>query len=235
MGFNTIINNIQNWVESWPQERTAEMSLISKAVISEGWYLNEVLLFGIYSQIEDHDDFPSMIEYLLLEDWDGFWDVAFKAEPSRHSLLSEAKECFESGLYGASIHLFFSQADGVFHDHFGKSLYTKEGERAKAEADAHLKDVIARESLEQLISQFKDASVFRRMFNEVYKEMFSVIGADPMKNIDPADPESVLKTPNRHGVLHGMHKEYASKTNALKVFSMFLFVLYAIHGESLME
>ncbi|CAG9296820.1 hypothetical protein [Celerinatantimonas diazotrophica] len=235
MDFSTIINNIQNWVEHWPKERTDEMSLISKAAISEGWYLNEVLLFGIYSQIEDYDDFPSMIESLLLENWDDFWDAAFKAEPSQYSLLFEAKECFESGLYGASIHLFFSQADGVFHDHFGKSLYKKEGERAKAEADVHLKDVIARESLEQLISQFKDASVLRRMFNEVYKEMFSVIGADPMKNIDPADPESALKTPNRHGVLHGMHKEYASKANALKVFSMFLFVLYAIHGESLIE
>lgn len=235
MDFSTIINNIQNWVEHWPKERTDEMSLISKAAISEGWYLNEVLLFGIYSQIEDHDDFPSMIESLLLEDWDSFWDAVFKVESSRYSLLSEAKKCFESGLYGASIHLFFSQADGVFHDHFGKSLYKKEGERAKSEAEVHLKDVIARESLEQLISQFKDASVLRRMFNEVYKEMFSVIGADPMKNIDPAAPESALKTPNRHGVLHGMHKEYASKINALKVFSMFLFVLYAIHGESLME
>ena len=235
MDFNKIINNIQNLVEHWPKDRTDEMSLVSKIAISEGWYLNEVLLFGIYSQIEDHNNFPSMIESLLLEDWDNFWDAVLKVEPTRYALFSEAKTCFESGLYAASIHLFFSQADGVFHDHFRKSLYKKEGEKAKTEAEIHLKDVIARKSLEQLISQFKDASVFRRMFNEVYKEMFSVIGADPMKNIDPASREGDLKTPNRHGVLHGFHKEYASQTNALKVFSMFLFVLFAIHGERMME
>ncbi|HGS4631995.1 TPA: hypothetical protein ACMDPK_003730, partial [Vibrio cholerae] len=235
MDFSTINSNIANWIKNWPKARTDDMSLISRSAISEGWYLNEVLLVGIYSQIEDHDDFSSMIESLLLENWDGFWEAIFKSEPSRFSLFSEAKQCFESSLYGASIHLFFSQADGVFHDHFGKSLYKKEGERAKTEADVHLKNVIARESLAQLINQFKDASLLRRMFNEVYKEMFSVIGADPMKNIDPAHPESTLKTPNRHGVLHGIHKEYASETNALKVFSMFLFVLYAIHGERMME
>ncbi|WP_043129688.1 hypothetical protein [Photobacterium leiognathi] len=234
MEFNAFLSGLQDWAQNWPRERADDMSEIAKEAIHHGWYMNEALLFVLYRDLDDYDDFDSFMEETILSDWDGFWDAVLKVEPSRVAILKEAKQCFELGCYAASIHVLFSQADGIFHDQFGKSLYKKQGERAKVEISGYITDFIARDSLETLVDHYKDASILRRMFNEVYTAMFSVTAADPMKNIAPSDLESELLIPNRHGVLHGMHRSYGSKTNALKVFALLLFVIYSIHGEKML-
>ena len=116
-----------------------------------------------------------------------------------------------------------------------KAYLKKQGEIAKDKISTYINDFIAKDSLELLADQCKDGSVLRRMSNEVYTEMFSVIAADAMKNIDPDANESSLIMPNRHGVLHGLHRDYATKTNALKCFSMLLFIAWSIHGDSMMN
>ena len=127
--------------------------------------------------------------------------------------------------------MFFSQADGIFYDKFGKNLFTARGDEAKGKFSGHLTDFIARGSWESLIEQFKDASVFRRMYNKAYNEGFSVTNTDLMKNTDNIPNEQNLVIPNRHGVLHGIHKNYGTKLNALKCLSLLLFVMYAIYGD----
>jgi hypothetical protein len=229
-----MLKNLAKWAESWPASKTDEMSHIAKFAISQGWYFNEVFLFAFIRDYKEGSNLSEFMDQLISSEWEQWWESIKQVEPSRVAIFDEAKNCFESGCYSAAIHLFFSQSDGVFHDKFGKSLYKKEGERARDEMSEYITDFISRDSLDDLISQYKDASVLRRMFNEVYTRMFSEVAADPMKNIDPSDSESNLVIPNRHGVLHGMHRNYGNKTNALKCFSLFLFVLYAIHGEQML-
>lgn len=229
-----ILFNIKKWVEEWPEQRTDDMKGVVKLSISQGWYLNEVLLFGLYRDYEEGRNFSSFMEEIIESDWDAYWSCMMKQETSRQAIFNEAKACYEQGLYSAAIHLFFSQSDGIFYDKFGKSLYKKEGGIAQQEMGSHITDFIARDSIKELINQYKDGSVFRRMYNEAYAEAFSVIGADSMKNIQPTENEAGFVIPNRHGVLHGMHRNYGSKTNALKCFSMLLFVMYVIHGEDML-
>lgn len=157
--------------------------------------------------------------------------MIFRLSPDRESLLKEAKMAFENQTYGAAIHMYFSQADGIFYDKFGKDLFTSRGEESKVKFGGHLTDFIARDSWASLIEQFKDASVFRRMYNEVYKEGFSVTNTDLVKKTDDIPIEQDLVIPNRHGVLHGIHKNYGTKLNALKCLSLLLFVVYAIYGD----
>jgi len=232
--FNAFLSGLQNGAKNWPKERTDDMSKMAKEAIHQGWYMNEALLFTMYRDLSDYDNFDAFMEDSILSSWDEFWDAIFNVEPTRSEILKEAKRCFELDCYAASIHVFFSQADGIFHDRFGKSLYKTEGKQAKTEMSSYITDFIARDSLEALIEHYKDASILRRMFNEVYTAMFSVTAADPMKNIDPSNLESELLMPNRHGVLHGLHRSYGSKTNALKVFALLLFVIYSIHGEKML-
>lgn len=233
MGFNAFLSSLQDWAKNWPKERTDDMSEIAKEAIRSGWYMNEALLFTLYRDLGEYDEFDSFMEETIQSEWDGLWGAILKAEPSRTAILAEAKKCFEQGCYAASIHIFFSQADGVFHDQFGKSLYKKEGEFANYEVTNYKTDFIAIDSLKDLIEHYKDTSILSRMFNGVYIEMFSVTAADSMKNIAPSDRESELIMPNRHGVLHGMHRSYGSKINALKVFSLLLFVIFSIHGDKM--
>ncbi|MDW7549210.1 hypothetical protein [Pseudoalteromonas peptidolytica] len=142
---------------------------------------------------------------------------------------------FEKQLYGAAIHMYFSQADGIFNDKFNKSLFNNRGEKAKEEFNGYLTDFIARDSWKLLIEQFKDASLFRRMYKAVYKEGFSITQTDLTKKTDDISNEQDLVIPNRHGVLHGIHRNYGTELNALKCLSLLLFVVFAINGDGAYE
>jgi hypothetical protein len=81
------------------------------------------------------------------------------------------------------------------------------------------------------LSQSEDASIFRRIYNEAYLEGFLKMAPDLTRKTKEITDESNIFIPNRHGVLHGVHKNYGSRRNALKCFSFLLFVMFAIHGD----
>jgi hypothetical protein len=231
MNFKETLEKLENWAKTFPEARTDEMVQLVRLGIDKGWYLNEAFLFGINRDFQEGEDLNCFLQEQILSEWNEYWGMIFRLSPDRESLLTEAKMAFENQIYGAAIHMYFSQADGLFYDKFGKNLFTSRGQEAKAKFGGHLTDFIARDSWESLIGQFKDGSVFRRMYNEVYKEGFSVTSTDLMKKTDNIPNEQDLVIPNRHGVLHGIHKNYGTKLNALKCFSLLLFVMYAIYGD----
>ncbi|WP_422380530.1 hypothetical protein [Marinicellulosiphila megalodicopiae] len=234
MNLKETIKGITNWAQTFPKERTDNMVLLTKLAVEKGWYLNEVFLFSILRDGQV-DDLDCLLQECILDEWDEYWAMIIKMSPDREHILTEAKSAFDSEMYSAAIHLLFSQADGVFYDKFAKNLFTNRGDVAKLEFGGHLTDLISRDSWESLAEQYKDASIFRRMYNEVYKEGFSVKGTDLVKKTDSILNEENLMIPNRHGVLHGIHKNYGSKLNALKCFSLLLFVVYAIFGDEIYE
>ena len=231
MNLKETLGKLENWAKTFPESRTDEMVQLVRLGIDKGWYLNEVFLFAIYRDLQEGEDLNCFLQEQVLSEWDEYWTMIFRLSPDREDLLKEAKMAFENQTYGAAIHMYFSQADGIFYDKFGKNLFTHRGEEAKVKFDGHLTDFIARDSWESLIEQFKDASVFRRMYNEVYKVGFSVTNTDLVKKTDHIPNEQDLVIPNRHGVLHGIHKNYGTKLNALKCLSLLLFVVYAIYGD----
>lgn len=230
-----IMENITNWAKTFPESRTDDMVQVVRLGISKGWYLNEVFLFALYRDFKEEYDLDEFLEYQIVSQWEHFWSVLFRLYPKRQKILNEAKLAYENELYGAAIHIFFTQTDGIFSDQFGKDFYAARGEKAKNEIGSYLTDFISRESFESLIEHYKDATVFRRMYNEVYKEGLSITGTDSVIKTDHIANETDLVMPNRHGVLHGIHTEYGSKINALKCFSLLLFVMYAIHGDATHE
>lgn len=232
---NDILEKLANWMQEFPESRTDEMARLVRLGIDKGWYLNEVFIFSIVRDLQEGEDLNCFLQDQLLSEWDEYWAMILRLSPDRESLLKEAKLAFENQTYGAAIHMYFSQADGIFYDRFGQNLFARRGEKAKVKFDGHLTDLIARDSLKLLIEQFKDASVFRRMYNEVYKAGFSVTHTDLVKKTDQIENEKDLVIPNRHGVLHGIHKNYGTNLNALKCLSLLLFVMYAIHGEEVYD
>lgn len=207
--------------------------------IEKGWYLNEVFIFGFYRDYTEEGNFDEFIESLIESEWETYWKHIFSvAHTDRLAILKEAKKAFESQLYGAAIHIFFSQSDGFFSEKFSKGnqevqLYKKSGSNAKQEFNKYLTEVIDRESFGRLLEHYKDASLLRRMYNEAYKAGFSRESIDVVKNTKEILSEDDLIIPNRHGVLHGIHKRYATKRHALKCFSLLLFVIFAIHGDDM--
>jgi len=231
MNFKETLGKLADWSKTFPELRTDEMVRWVRLGVGKGWYINEVFLFAIYRDLQEGEDLSCFLKEQVLSEWDEYWATIFRLSPDRERLLKEAKVAFENQMYGAAIHMYFSQADGIFHDKFGKNLFEYRGETAKVKFGGYLTDFIARDSWDSLMEQFKDDSVFRRMYNEVYKEGFSVTDTDLVNNTGRIQNEQDLVIPNRHGVLHGIHKNYGTKLNALKCLSLLLFVVYAIYGD----
>lgn len=231
MNSKDLMGKIEYWMRTFPEAKTAEMIQLVQLGIDKGWYLNEVFLLALSSDFREGDDFDCFLQDQVMSQWDEFWNIIIRRSPNRVSLLTEAKVAFENQTYGAAIHMYFSQADGIFYEKFGKNLFADRGYVAKDKFGGLLNNLIARDSWETLIRQFKDASVFRRIYNEVYKEGFSIVDTDLMKNTNYIPNEQELVIPNRHGVLHGIHRDYGTKQNALKCFSLLLFVVFAIYGD----
>lgn len=232
MKLREIMGKVLNWMQEFPELRTDEMVKLVQLGVEKGWYLNEVFLFALYRDFQkEGSNLDCFLQNQILSQWEQLWRMILRLCPNRENLLAEAKKVFEAQTYGAAIHMYFSQADGIFYDKFGTNLFTNRGEAAKGEFGCYLTDFIARDSWESLIEQFREASIFRRMFNEVYREGFSVTNSDLVKRTDNIPNEEELVIPNRHGVLHGIHKNYGTKLNALKCLSLLLFVVYAIYGD----
>lgn len=225
--------SVERWMKTFPASRADEMKQLVGDCLARGWYLNEVFIFAILRDFErDKHDLDSFLEDQIIGLWGVFWRSIIALFPQRKSLLTESKKVFENECYAAAIHLYFSQADGIFHETFGKQLFKHEGVVAKEKFDSHLSDGISRESWDELVNHFKDGSVLRRMYSEAYRAGFSITATDLTKNTTQIIEEGNLVIPNRHGVLHGIHKGYGTRRNALKCLSLLMFVIFAIHGDA---
>ncbi|GIU41386.1 hypothetical protein [Shewanella colwelliana] len=228
------LNKVVEMAKTWPSEKAEDMKYLANYAYSQGWYLNEVFIFGLHREITEHESFDDAVIMLIEEDWDFYWKSLAEYKPLRSVLFEEIKKCHEVGFYGAAIHLSFSQADGLFYDKFGVSLYGSRFKIAKNKFSEEINDFISRDSLELLSQHYKDGSLFRRMFNEVYSEVLSKTDGDLVKQTGHT-VESQLLLPNRHGVLHGIHTDYVSKLNSFKAIAFLLFILFALNGEEIME
>lgn len=209
------------------------IDLLSKEAVQSGWYLNDTMIIGLPSRINEYADLDSVMVDMIEESWEGLWSDAFSASQHRSDILREAKVCHENGLYVASIHILLSQTDGLFHDKFQKSYYKKEGELAKSNIIELLSKVIEAKLNETLAEErnlLEQAGLF---FLRSYIASISEIKGDVVKNIDKHEDGSGFVIPNRHGVLHGMHTNYSSKINSIKCFSLFLFVATIIGDNEL--
>ncbi len=210
------------------------IELLSKEAVRSGWYLNDTMIIGLPSRINNFADLDSVMVDMIEESWEGMWSDVFSASQHRASILREAKICHENGLYVASIHILLSQTDGLFHDKFQKSYYKKEGQLAKSNLTEILSKLIEtklNKTLEDELSLLERSGLF---FLRSYIASISETEGDVVRSIGKYEDGNGFVIPNRHGVLHGMHTNYSSKVNSIKCFTLLLFVSTIIGDNNLM-
>lgn len=209
-----------------------DIELLSKEAVQSGWYLNDVMLIGLPSRIDNYKDLDSVMIDMIEESWEGLWSDVFAASKIRTEILREAKICHEQGLYAASIHILLSQTDGFFKDKFQNSFYKNQGKTAKCKLVDILSQKIEIKSTEKYedLNYLELANLF---FFKSYVATISEVKMDVTRNIDTHEDVSSFTIPNRHSVLHGMHTNYVSKVNSIKCFSLLLFVIATITDDKL--
>lgn len=232
MSLNKVFQECAEILLSLPRELADDMKKVSNFAFDRGWYLNHVYLHVLNTEDCIDNTFDEKIIQLIDDDFDLFCDFLKERVPQRTAIWEEVKLCYENKLYHSIIHLCFSQADGIFDEKFDTGLYKYSFAEAKKKFGESMIDVFDSELLSSQISNFKDGSVFKRIYNEVYLECLNKNTSDlyeKTKNVT----ESHVALPNRHGVMHGIHFEYGTKINSYKAIAFLQFIFLAIHGEEL--
>ena len=118
-----------------------------------------------------------------------------KSYPARCYLFEEAFNAHREQRYSFSIRAFLAAADGIFHDRFGKLLFTKERNEA--------------------VNSF--SSEIRGRFFQAILHPFTV--AIPLWKNTRRLPDT-FEGLNRHQVLHGITTDWDTELNSLKAVSL---------------
>lgn len=127
--------------------------------------------------------------------------------PQRATLLGDAFEAHNNGLYTLSIPVFLSQADGmafdilrafIFTDHNGAKISDKAKALIDAETEKH-------ELMCSFVGILLEEHSIRTSTTKRDERRLSGAPVSPL---------------NRHGVLHGVDLDYATEANSLRVISL---------------
>ncbi|HMS98896.1 MAG TPA: hypothetical protein PKA12_09115 [Saprospiraceae bacterium] len=174
-----------------------------------GWYLGIDASFGdpnylanLYNKGRVKDADKYLTRYF--EDYFKYqFDKIYIVYPNRHTIFDEMNKLYQDGSYYGFINLALAQIDGICFDMTRQKFFLKK----------------------------KDNNYYPQVYSDLERINDSIIEVllAPIKNNTPilAQESDLLHYPcqlNRHKILHGVYTEYGSKINALKVFSLLIFV-----------
>lgn len=204
---------------------------IQKHAFNHGWVLppDFVIVIGQRLSTNFYADSDTTITKMLEDDgeWGDIWQRIYKEYPSRLSLLNEAERSFKMGLYGATILLLLSQLDGIFCDRFPQTKYSNfyskdSGTSRSVKLLEPLRSAQAAwGKSEELRNQYVSGDFAKLAQNPLFTEGLRIL--EIVVKDSTGTNEDTLKIPNRHGVLHGQHYKYGTKSNALKSIMFFYF------------
>jgi len=127
----------------------------------------------------------------------------------RKHVLDEAFRLHKEEAFIACIPLFLSQAEGMFQEGFGKSIYSRRNDKKKAISSIIEKDI---------------GDAFNIFFDKLQVE--NQFSARSSQN----ETEDRSKGPNRNGILHGEseHLDYGSHVNSCKTITLMLYISWMV-------
>lgn len=137
--------------------------------------------------------------------FDALCSIAIKKFPDRAFALGPAFEAHKRGEFALSIPVFLSQSDGILYELTAEELFSSSG---------HISNAV----LTMINGNLKVGSMTRAVWT-------------PLAEIRPigwslkARCKNSYKGFNRNTVMHGLDKNYATKINSLKSFSLLSYVV----------
>jgi len=189
-----------------------------KLLVDLDWYVSTKVLDGYelntiseLSKATNKNNIQQIEEYIIAsfdERKIKIFDYLRKTFPSRINLLEEIENLYKSNYYSALIILCYSQADGICMDQWKIGFFDsdkKNGYKLKIKKLKTRKKQFSR-SISNQLRQNKN-EITRSSFNSKYN-----------------DQSNVIKSFNRHLVMHGHSIEYGTKTNAIRAILLLEFI-----------
>ena len=223
---------LRDILESFPKEQIEYLNNVANFSLQRGWYLHFIYLFQINEEDCIDETFDGYISSVIESEMDDYWELLSEFVPHRKHLWKEAQTCYKEGLYSALIQICYSQADGIFHEIFEKSLFKRGFSFAKEKFGESMESTIDSDAYSSLRSYYTDGSLLKRMLNEVYLNTLLKDKSDLYTGTEKINEDSIL-LPNRHGVMHGIHFNYGTKLNGCKAIAFLQFIFIALYAEQI--
>ena len=196
---------LHRWLEEQPEHD--KESLTKLAV--RGWFLGPDVPVSSIPQLGHAvdgtpDEVDIVVGQYIRRRLDVIESALIKSYPDRSHLFKEAFEAHRERRYSLSIRAFLAEADGVFHDRFGKPLFTRKRNDA--------------------VSAFM-SEVTGRFFQAHLHPLTQVI---PLWEDTRRLPDT-FEGLNRHQVLHGIKADYDTETNSLKAISLLDYLVWVLN------
>ena len=184
------------WLEQQPFQDKESLTKLAH----RGWFLGPRMPVAAIPRLGSAvEGMPNEVDLAVAQhvrrQLDHIEAALIKTYPLRAHLFQEAFGAHRESKYILSIPVFLKQADGIFYDRFGSSLFTKEGRGA--------------------VSAFR-SEVTGRFFRAVLYP-FTV---DTPLWMHTATLNDTFEGLNRHQVLHGLTTDYGTELNSLKAISL---------------
>ena len=196
---------LHRWLEEQPEH---EKESLTKLAV-RGWFLGPDVPVSAIPQLGHAvdgtpDEVDVVVGQYIRRRLDDIEAALIKSYPGRSHLFREAFKAHRERRYSLSIRAFLAEADGIFHDRFGKLLFTRERNDA--------------------LSAFK-SGVRGRFFQA---HLHPLTQAIPLWKYASDLPET-FDGLNRHQVLHGMKADWDSELNSLRAISLFDYLVWVLN------
>lgn len=174
-----------------------------------GWYQDPELPVTAPEQLlnalrEDEDgSVAAAIEDYFEDRIDGIEETLVSSFPNREAVLRDGFEAHRASKYNLSIPVFLAQADGMWWDHFHRSLFTERDRQHVAS------------------SEMPSDDSFQGSMTEVFRVAIPLW----MPRNQREDGFSEF---NRHQVMHGESTGYGTRANSLKAISFLAFLQFLL-------
>ena len=190
------LRRLLRWLEEQPLQDKESLTKLAY----RGWFLGSRMAVAAIPRLGSAvEGMPKEVDLAITQhvrrQLDHIEAALIESYPLRSHLFQEAFSAHQESRYVSSIPVFLQQADGVFYDTFGRSLFRKEGRGA--------------------VSAFR-SEVTGRFFQAVLHPLT----LDPLLWANTDTLDDTFEGLNRHQVIHGMKVNYDTELNSLKAISL---------------
>lgn len=204
---NAVSERIRTAFSELPEQSRQVQTILAK----QGWYLSGKVMPGEIAALYhlSNDDKVAIEEVMIKyaeHHFNEIWEDVVTSWPERAAVLNDAFEVHENEKYTLSIPVMLTQGDGFSFEMLGVNFYSKEKDGSPITARAS-KETIKRKEFE--------SSYIDDFFLTPLSQLCSI--AEGTKERDRKRQMGEYFGPlNRHGVLHGLDFDYASRANSLR-------------------
>ena len=196
---------LHRWLEEQPEHDKESLTKLAR----RGWFLGPNVPVSAIPQLgraveRTPDEVDAIVGHYVRRHLDEIEAKLMKSYPHRSQPLRQAFGAHQQSKYALSIPVFLLQADGIFHERFGKILFKRERKEA--------------------VRAFS-SEVTGRFFQAHLHPLTQVI---PLWEDTRRLPDT-FEGLNRHQVLHGMKADYDTEPNSLKAISLLDYLVWVLN------